>query len=292
MVSKFDCVFYALLPGLRVLFFFFFNDTATTEIYTLSLHDALPIFPITSLVPGLRNDLFHLLLITFAFSALGQFFSPAEAAAIPTLLPRRALLTANSMVRSEEHTSELQSQSNLVCRLLLEKKKAARHPHGSPVVPRAPLRSRRRLWPVGLPVARRRSATQARAGELHGISALPGPAAECARALARHGDVRHAVLGVRDHRAQLSRHRPDRGCTAGPGGGRSQHRAGRGGRRDGDLRRHRAGSGARGVHPSTAQLLGGRLRSGADRQHAGEVRAADAARPGRRRTGVGGGTGR
>jgi MFS family permease len=56
------------------------------------------LIPISALVPGLRNDLFHLLLITFAFSALGQFFSPAEAAAIPTLLPRKALLTANSMV--------------------------------------------------------------------------------------------------------------------------------------------------------------------------------------------------
>src|SRR2546430_13242584 len=76
------------------LFFFFFNDTATTEIYTLSLHDALPI-------------------------------SDERATSGPT--PRRfaesCLLRGSHGTRSEEHTSELQSQSNLVCRLLLEKKK-------------------------------------------------------------------------------------------------------------------------------------------------------------------------
>src|SRR6266853_6478936 len=76
-----------------VLHFFFFNDTATTEIYTLSLHDALPI------------------------SESGQCGSahPVEETGIVT---RHGLFQ-----RSEEHTSELQSQSNLVCRLLLEKKK-------------------------------------------------------------------------------------------------------------------------------------------------------------------------
>src|SRR5256885_11730117 len=73
-------------------FFFFFNDTATTEIYTLSLHDALPI----SVDRGF---------------AIGQ----AQAAA-----PLRVPLVRE---RSEEHTSELQSPCNLVCRLLLEKKK-------------------------------------------------------------------------------------------------------------------------------------------------------------------------
>src|SRR2546430_7718024 len=76
-------------------FFFFFNDTATTEIYTLSLHDALPIS-----ISGLRER---------------RIISG----------PPRANSTAAvaMVVRSEEHTSELQSQSNLVCRLLLEKKK-------------------------------------------------------------------------------------------------------------------------------------------------------------------------
>src|SRR6266498_5839199 len=70
------------------LFFFFFNDTATTEIYTLSLHDALP---------------------------------------IPTERPWSCMpnwtASSRAKVRSEEHTSELQSRPHLVCRLLLEKKK-------------------------------------------------------------------------------------------------------------------------------------------------------------------------
>src|SRR2546430_10057257 len=85
-----------------VFIFFFFNDTATTEIYTLSLHDALPICIAEA-------DL-------FGFSLGGLV-----ACAIALGAPARAgkLIVA----RSEEHTSELQSQSNLVCRLLLEKKK-------------------------------------------------------------------------------------------------------------------------------------------------------------------------
>src|SRR2546430_15936439 len=77
--------------------FFFFNDTATTEIYTLSLHDALPIFPIRFVEGMLLSGL-----IPVAMSMVGDTI-PFEK-------------------RSEEHTSELQSQSNLVCRLLLEKK--------------------------------------------------------------------------------------------------------------------------------------------------------------------------
>src|SRR5688572_33275728 len=78
--------------------FFFFNDTATTEIYTLSLHDALPIF---------RSANF----LRFKFDE-GQY----------ALVGRERMLERD-VLRSEEHTSELQSQSNLVCRLLLEKKK-------------------------------------------------------------------------------------------------------------------------------------------------------------------------
>src|SRR2546430_8938840 len=81
--------------------FFFFNDTATTEIYTLSLHDALPI----------SDEQFH----RSIFSAL------AAGRLERAILFRRNL--AADRGRSEEHTSELQSQSNLVCRLLLEKKK-------------------------------------------------------------------------------------------------------------------------------------------------------------------------
>src|SRR2546430_17638944 len=76
--------------------FFFFNDTATTEIYTLSLHDALPIFRLQDRrLQGLCERV----------TRVG-----------------RARDEVDVRTRSEEHTSELQSQSNLVCRLLLEKK--------------------------------------------------------------------------------------------------------------------------------------------------------------------------
>src|SRR5688572_30897615 len=78
-------------------FFFFFNDTATTEIYTLSLHDALP--------------------ISGCVRAGGCRIRRRDAAGT------RSGRTPVGGHRSEEHTSELQSQSNLVCRLLLEKKK-------------------------------------------------------------------------------------------------------------------------------------------------------------------------
>src|SRR2546430_13243505 len=84
--------------------FFFFNDTATTEIYTLSLHDALPI-------SRSRDE----------FSARGR--RAARALCDRTDIRRGHALRQCCRVRSEEHTSELQSQSNLVCRLLLEKKK-------------------------------------------------------------------------------------------------------------------------------------------------------------------------
>src|SRR5256885_13997282 len=83
------CIFY--FPSL----FFFFNDTATTEIYTLSLHDALPISALAA-TPG--------------HGTIGLAWSPSPGA-------------SSYHVRSEEHTSELQSPCNLVCRLLLEKKK-------------------------------------------------------------------------------------------------------------------------------------------------------------------------
>jgi len=58
---------------------------------------AIALIPIAALVPGLKTDFVHLLLITFIFSAVGQLFGPAEAAVIPTILPRSALITANSM---------------------------------------------------------------------------------------------------------------------------------------------------------------------------------------------------
>src|SRR2546429_5663338 len=72
--------------------FFFFNDTATTEIYTLSLHDALPISSLEQRSPQHRHS-------------------------------RGAAEVHGKRGRSEEHTSELQSRLHLVCRLLLEKKK-------------------------------------------------------------------------------------------------------------------------------------------------------------------------
>src|SRR5271170_8418798 len=78
-----------MLCSYVVVFYFFFNDTATTEIYTLSLHDALPIW----------------------------MSSPARRQ------PRLDFCRRGRHPRSEEHTSELQSRVDLVCRLLLEKKK-------------------------------------------------------------------------------------------------------------------------------------------------------------------------
>src|SRR3712207_8528411 len=86
--------------------FFFFNDTATTEIYTLSLHDALPISSIASAMAWGTM---------VGINARGR--KPRRTAMVrtPTVLAREP--------RSEEHTSELQSRQYLVCRLLLEKKK-------------------------------------------------------------------------------------------------------------------------------------------------------------------------
>src|SRR5256885_17110780 len=86
-------IYSLMMRQLSCTFFFFFNDTATTEIYTLSLHDALPIS--------------------------GRFGGDAERFDAVA----RAAMSANDALRSEEHTSELQSPCNLVCRLLLEKKK-------------------------------------------------------------------------------------------------------------------------------------------------------------------------
>src|SRR2546429_7026353 len=95
--------------------FFFFNDTATTEIYTLSLHDALPI------------------------SNAGVVFAPGrpargEIAVGVADMCQPAKISGLRGLRSEEHTSELQSRLHLVCRLLLEKKKICysnRHVEGA-----------------------------------------------------------------------------------------------------------------------------------------------------------------
>src|SRR5260370_30285648 len=91
-------------------FFFFFNDTATTEIYTLSLHDALPIcagLPTVVCGPG----------------SIDQAHKPDEYIAASQLSVCVAFMKGVAEDRSEEHTSELQSHLNIVCRLLLEKHK-------------------------------------------------------------------------------------------------------------------------------------------------------------------------
>ena len=90
-VVTFQCLFFC----------FFFNDTATTEIYTLSLHDALPI------------------LAKIQYNSLAQV---VEAISQISELNLVYLMRSAGKSRSEEHTSELQSHSDLVCRLLLEKK--------------------------------------------------------------------------------------------------------------------------------------------------------------------------
>src|SRR5258708_11186713 len=98
-----SCFFIHMYTPHHHLTFFFFNDTATTEIYTLSLHDALPIFPdIGAVMSGADKDP----IVTLLRAAMGE-----------------AGFRAVIVVRSEEHTSELQSPDHLVCRLLLEKKK-------------------------------------------------------------------------------------------------------------------------------------------------------------------------
>src|SRR5258708_31811810 len=85
--------------------FFFFNDTATTEIYTLSLHDALPICLPPNRLTKTAHQRKHL-----------------AGARNPRI---------HQLLRSEEHTSELQSPDHLVCRLLLEKKKNKRQQHST-----------------------------------------------------------------------------------------------------------------------------------------------------------------
>src|SRR5256885_12714604 len=103
-----------------MLYFFFFNDTATTEIYTLSLHDALPISLTTrsssSAICSFRT--FTATTTSPPWRRCNPAYRPSTALASPPA-PIRA--GRPSSRRSEEHTSELQSPCNIVCRLLLEK---------------------------------------------------------------------------------------------------------------------------------------------------------------------------
>src|SRR2546428_3351172 len=100
MMNIFQTCYQNLTTKKRANHYFFFNDTATTEIYTLSLHDALPICSTSAFTVSSRRP---------------RRWRTAVAIPSPSRIrPRR---------RSEEHTSELQSRSDLVCRLLLEKKK-------------------------------------------------------------------------------------------------------------------------------------------------------------------------
>src|SRR2546422_10373677 len=102
-----------MLYHYQSILIFFFNDTATTEIYTLSLHDALPILPLAC---------------GGADAPSNMQWQTTEDAKAKDKVERQGCSTlsfafASSVVRSEEHTSELQSRLHLVCRLLLEKKK-------------------------------------------------------------------------------------------------------------------------------------------------------------------------
>src|SRR3712207_7560698 len=99
---------------------FFFNDTATTEIYTLSLHDALPISQACSTTSGSCTHRCPRL-DSAATSPAGSRSTCAAVAARTARATGRSRSRCTS--RSEEHTSELQSRQYLVCRLLLEKKK-------------------------------------------------------------------------------------------------------------------------------------------------------------------------
>src|SRR3712207_8576146 len=95
---------------------FFFNDTATTEIYTLSLHDALPIFGVGHVVALLGEVRRHVPAGLAAATGEEDAHGPSYRGSV-----------GRSPSRSEEHTSELQSRQYLVCRLLLEKKKNTRY---------------------------------------------------------------------------------------------------------------------------------------------------------------------
>src|SRR5699024_12627023 len=110
-----------LCPPL-ILSFFYYNATARSMIYTLSLHDALPISNFCSTSSSVR--------------IVVSKYSSKKATPTPTIAPSTIAIVLGAMVgvRSEEHTSELQSRFDLVCRLLLEKKKSTTNKRSRPLL--------------------------------------------------------------------------------------------------------------------------------------------------------------
>ena len=161
-VLSFLCLYFCFLFCFGFCFFFFFlifffNDTATPEIYTLSLHDALPIsyeVEYRPLVPtGANGDSKEAQLVITSVE-LGDYIFKLDLSARPAASERalhfKAALGASHVqtfrfrnyVRSEEHTSELQSRLHLVCRLLLEKTTT------NPIPPPPQIRRMRALSPI------------------------------------------------------------------------------------------------------------------------------------------------
>src|SRR2546430_11228833 len=111
-----------MLHGACCSFFFFFNDTPTTEIYPLSLPDALPISKIRARARARLKTMRKL-------ASRNRRRTAADEGENRRDYEQDDRNEENDLCRSEEHTSELQSQSNLVCRLLLEKKKKTSDVH-------------------------------------------------------------------------------------------------------------------------------------------------------------------
>src|SRR2546426_6957002 len=114
---------YIFTLSLDFSLFFFFNDTATTEIYTLSLHDALPISRRGHVGVEEHDDPGVRAVDGPVVVGEAHHDEPRELAGSRVVEAQAALDDGGRPQRSEEHTSELQSPCNLVCRLLLEKKK-------------------------------------------------------------------------------------------------------------------------------------------------------------------------
>src|SRR2546421_11383642 len=118
-VPFFFCLFFASPSSLSSSFFFFFNDPAPPEIYPLPLHDALPISRRSRCASASRG---YPSASASSSRGLGRDARRRKKTTRPTSR-RRGSRPPSRARRSEEHTSELQSRSDLVCRLLLEKKK-------------------------------------------------------------------------------------------------------------------------------------------------------------------------